>query len=52
MAADDVAILHAELDGKGLQSNGPLMEAPWGSFFSINDPDGNHLLIVKEPKDS
>ncbi|MFI5941658.1 VOC family protein [Streptomyces uncialis] len=52
VAADDVATLHAELDGKGLQSNGPLMEAPWGSFFSINDPDGNHLLIVKEPKDS
>ncbi|GAA2718668.1 MULTISPECIES: VOC family protein [Streptomyces] len=52
LAADDVAALHAELAGQGVQSNGGLMEAPWGAFFSVNDPDGNHLLVVEHPAEA
>ncbi|WP_433888431.1 VOC family protein [Streptomyces sp. CA-111067] len=51
LAAEDVEGLHATLAEQGVDSNGGLMEAPWGHFFSVNDPDGNHLLVVQEPDD-
>ncbi|WP_225850091.1 VOC family protein [Streptomyces sp. HPF1205] len=49
IAAQDVKGTHEALAAKGVESNGPLMEAPWGHFFSVNDPDGNHILVVQEP---
>lgn len=50
--AEGVEELHTSLAEQGVASNGGLMRAPWGHFFSVNDPDGNHLLVVEKSEDS
>jgi catechol 2,3-dioxygenase-like lactoylglutathione lyase family enzyme len=49
VACADAKATHVELADKGIDVSPPF-EAPWGTFFSINDPDGNGVMIVEEPK--
>lgn len=49
VAADDVRALHEELTAQGAAVQGPVIDAPFGAFFSVRDPDGNSLLVVEEP---
>ncbi|MFV2103458.1 VOC family protein [Micromonospora sp. LOL_024] len=50
VACTDAKELHSELTEKGLELSPPF-EAPWGAFFSMEDPDGNGVMIVEEPAD-
>lgn len=43
----DAAATHAEVTGFGIDAS-PIIEAPFGAFFSLEDPDGNGLLIVQQ----
>lgn len=46
VACDDAKAIHAALVDAGLEPS-PAFDAPWGSFFNINDPDGNGVMIVE-----
>ena len=41
----DVQALHAELTAKGVTVS-ELINESFGTFFNVNDPDGNGLLII------
>jgi catechol 2,3-dioxygenase-like lactoylglutathione lyase family enzyme len=43
----DVEKTYQELKTKDVQTNNEISNAPWGKWFSIDDPDGNNWLIVE-----
>ncbi|GLY30398.1 VOC family protein [Kineosporia sp. NBRC 101731] len=49
VAADDVKALHKSLALKNFDPS-PIFDAPFGSFFNVNDPDGNGVMVVEEKK--
>jgi catechol 2,3-dioxygenase-like lactoylglutathione lyase family enzyme len=46
---DDIETYHAELVGKGV-SPSKISTAPWGSYFTVADPDGNSWLVQQDPR--
>lgn len=48
VGSDDVKALHPELAKKF--SPTPVFDAPFGAFFSVDDPDGNGVMIVEQSK--
>lgn len=50
VACKDVKGLHNEAGSAGVDAS-PVFEAPFGSFFSMKDPDGNGVMIVQESGD-
>src|ERR1043165_3682123 len=48
-STSDVEKTYQELKAKGVQPNNEISDAPWGKWFSIDDPDGNNWLIVQTP---
>lgn len=52
LSTSDVDKTYHELKEKGLKPNDEISDAPWGRWFSINDPEGNNLLIVQETSNS
>ncbi len=41
---DDIADVHATLAGRGVETSA-VQNAPWGTYITLNDPDGNGLVI-------
>lgn len=50
VACKDVNGLHNEAASAGVDAS-QVFEAPFGSFFSMKDPDGNGVMIVQESGD-
>ncbi|MGY4913584.1 VOC family protein [Micromonospora aurantiaca (nom. illeg.)] len=50
VACKDVKGLHNELASAGVEAS-PVFDAPFGAFFSVEDPDGNGVMIVEESGD-
>ena len=50
LSTSDVEKTYQELEFKGVQPNNEISDAPWGKWFSIDDPDGNNWLIVQTPE--
>lgn len=48
-STSDVEKTYRELKAKGVKPNNEISDAPWGKWFSIDDPDGNNWLIVQTP---
>lgn len=46
LTCTDVAALHAELVGQGVDVNEPTT-ASWGTYLTVTDPDG-HVLVISE----
>ncbi|MBV8933092.1 MAG: VOC family protein [Kutzneria sp.] len=46
---DDVDAVHAELSGKGLAVSA-VETAPWGRHATLDDPDGNGIVLQEYPK--
>ena len=47
LSTSDVEKTYQELQSKGVKPNSEISDAPWGRWFSIDDPDGNNWLIVQ-----
>lgn len=47
LTCDDVDDTYAELTSRGVKAGGPPVDAPWGRWFGVDDPDGNNWLIVQ-----
>jgi catechol 2,3-dioxygenase-like lactoylglutathione lyase family enzyme len=46
LLVDDVDALHAEWQAKGLRSNAPVADKPWGMReFGITTPDGHRITV-------
>lgn len=45
-ACDDVDTTVTELRSRGVSVTDPVTE-PWGTFFTVEDPDGHHVQITK-----
>jgi catechol 2,3-dioxygenase-like lactoylglutathione lyase family enzyme len=52
LSTTDVGKTYRELKSKGVVPNNEISDAPWGRWFSIDDPDGNNWLIVQNPAGS
>jgi catechol 2,3-dioxygenase-like lactoylglutathione lyase family enzyme len=50
LSCDDVHGVLDELKRAGIEPDSPVLDADWGSFFSVSDPDGNAFLVVQEKK--
>lgn len=50
LSTSDVEKTYQELQSKGVKPNSEISDAPWGKWFSIDDPDGNNWLIVQNPE--
>ena len=48
LSTSDVEAAYRELQAKGVKPNNEISDAPWGRWFSIDDPDGNNWLIVQD----
>jgi catechol 2,3-dioxygenase-like lactoylglutathione lyase family enzyme len=46
LSCDDVDATHADLTAKSVKPNNDPEDAPWGRWFSADDPDGNNWLFV------
>ena len=46
----DMASLHVDLKGHGVTFIQEPDEQPWGTFAIIQDSEGNHLIVVEQPK--
>ena len=46
----DMAALHADLSAKGVTFIQAPDSQPWGTFAIIQDSEGNHLILVEQPK--
>lgn len=46
----DMAALHKELKAKGVQFVQEPDAQPWGTYATIQDSEGNHLILVEQPK--
>jgi len=46
---EDIDALHAELVERGFTFHEGIREAPWGRFITMDDPDGNGLVLQQPP---
>jgi lactoylglutathione lyase len=46
----DLKALHSDLKAKGVKFVQEPDEQPWGTYAMIEDSEGNHLLLVQQPK--
>jgi predicted enzyme related to lactoylglutathione lyase len=46
----DMAALHRELKAKGVMFTQEPDAQPWGTYAIIEDSEGNHLLLVEQPR--
>ncbi len=49
ISCDDVDGTVGELRDRGVQLGGPPEDMAWGRFASVQDPDGNTLLLRQAP---
>ncbi len=47
LSTSDVEKTYQELKSKGVKPINEISDAPWGKWFSVDDPDGNNWLIVQ-----
>lgn len=47
LSTPDVEVAYKELKAKGVEPINDISDDPWGKWFSVDDPDGNHWLIVQ-----
>jgi catechol 2,3-dioxygenase-like lactoylglutathione lyase family enzyme len=45
----DLATVHADLKAKGVRFIQEPDEQPWGTYATIEDSEGNQLLLVQQP---
>ena len=50
IGVEDAEKLHNEVKANGVTIRGPLTNQPWALEFQVEDPDGNVLRFVSEPK--
>ena len=48
LSTSDVEAAYRELKAKSVKPNNEISDAPWGRWFSVDDPDGNNWLIVQD----
>jgi catechol 2,3-dioxygenase-like lactoylglutathione lyase family enzyme len=48
VSTPDVEAAYRELKAKGVKPDNEISDAPWGRWFSVDDPDGNNWLIVQD----
>lgn len=46
----DMKALHADLKAQGVKFVQEPDVQPWGTFATIRDSEGNHLILVEQPK--
>ncbi len=46
----DMAALHADLTAKGVTFIQAPDPQPWGTYATIQDSEGNHVILVEQPK--
>jgi catechol 2,3-dioxygenase-like lactoylglutathione lyase family enzyme len=46
---DDVSSMHGDLQAQGVDVS-EIESAPWGTFFTLSDPDGNGWVIQQDPQ--
>jgi lactoylglutathione lyase len=46
----DMNALHSDLKAKGVRFVQEPDEQPWGNYAMIEDSEGNHLILVEQPK--
>lgn len=49
ISCDDIDGTYAELRDRGVPFSGPPEDMAWGRFASVQDPDGNTLLLRQPP---
>jgi catechol 2,3-dioxygenase-like lactoylglutathione lyase family enzyme len=47
----DMSALYADLEAKGVSFFQEPDAQPWGTFAIIQDSEGNHLIVVEQPKE-
>ena len=45
---DDIDKTYAELQGKGVDFNGPPQKQPWGTFAMMKDSEGNQIVLSSQ----
>ncbi|MGH2586424.1 MAG: VOC family protein [Dehalococcoidia bacterium] len=45
LATEDIRASYDALAARGLQWNGPIEDASWGTFAMFDDPDGNSWIV-------
>ena len=50
LECDDIQATHAELAARGVDFNSPIEQQPWGTFTTLNDPDGNGLVLQQSAR--
>lgn len=45
IAVDDIQATHDDLTAKGLEFPEGIQEQPWGKFVTLDDPDGNGIVL-------
>ena len=46
----DMDALYSDLQGKGVKFTQEPDKQPWGTFATIEDSEGNRLILVEQPK--
>ncbi len=46
---DDVDAMAADLHARGYLADATVKEEPWGRYVTIDDPDGNSLILQQDP---
>ena len=46
----DIQAVYADLNGKGVVFVQEPETQPWGTYAMIQDSEGNHLILVEQPK--
>jgi len=49
---DDIETLHSDLKTKGVKFVQEPEAQPWGTYATIEDSEGNHLILVETPQPS
>jgi catechol 2,3-dioxygenase-like lactoylglutathione lyase family enzyme len=49
ISCDDIDATYAELRDRGVDLSGPPEDMAWGRFASVQDPDGNTVLLRQPP---
>lgn len=50
LTCDNMDETYAELTARGVKPDNEPQDAPWGRWFSVDDPDGNNWLITEPRK--
>ncbi|RME46242.1 MAG: VOC family protein [Chloroflexi bacterium] len=48
LTVENLAALHAELSAKGVKFTSEPQAQPWGTFATIEDSEGNQLILVEQ----